>query len=513
MTTALHQHDALLPAVLPGRQGKPRLQLAESAERCSERYMDDVLRHISPDLKRNDGWLQTLGALIDAEVIAADGAKLPIEDKLEKLRAWSADGATYDDEQFDTDCSWFLERVGEVRERVGLGTVDQLARAGGYSGCHPSHSLNGIDAREGFTARVAKEGAKPDGLYNGPEYASRPAVRWIAKEVIAGASYTVASGRSQSGKSYCELDLHLSIICKPAWRDKQIERNGVGLWIAGEGQERVWNDACAWCAENGLDPRSLRNKFFILDRGTRLNTDKGWNKLCEVIAYIEATTGRRPLYIVFDTLRRNMRGSVSKEEDVSDVLSRVDELQQMGIAVTLIAHQGRSHDETKGQTDWEDDADQVRNYSGTVRDRTTAIEFRKIKGAADGWSVSVRYAVHSLPDGGTTLVAITGDNSTALPAATKPATSRRGTNQHTQSETLVFAMMLDNAVSEILHAYKPKHWTNNELAEALAMREDMGEVSSETLKRRTLRTLREDKTKRANKLYEPALKRWRWREK
>ena len=103
-----------------------------------------------------------------------------------------------------------------------------------------------------------------------------------------------------------------------------------------------------------------------------------------------------------------MKGGVSQEEPTSDVLHAVNELQVMGIAITLIAHHGRSHGETKGLTEWEDDADQARIYSGTVRDATTKIEFKKVKSSEDGWSIAVEYMTHELPDGTTTMVAVGG---------------------------------------------------------------------------------------------------------
>ena len=54
-----------------------------------------------------------------------------------------------------------------------------------------------------------------------------------------------------------------------------------------------------------------------------------------------------------------------------------------------------------------------------------------------------------------------------------------------------------------------KAWTTTELAEAVAMRKEI-KMASSTLKRRTLTDLREDSSKKANNLYDPTQKRWRW---
>lgn len=270
--------------------------------------------------------------------------------------------------------------------------------------------------------------AKPDGLYDGPEYASRPQPRWLIRDVLQEAGYGIASGRSQSGKSFCELAKALSIATGKPWLGRSVETAGPVLYVAAEGQGRIWQDVRAWCAMFEVDPASLRGRFFIYDRSARLNADAGREALAAILAYIKHVTGRAPILAVFDTLRRNMRGGVSQEEPTSDVLHAVNGLQTAGIAVTLVAHHGRGHDETKGLTEWEDDADLVAIYSGTVRDRTTTITFKKIKSASDGWSLAVEYAERELPDGGTALVAFKG--SEAAPASQQASPERDNYRAH-----------------------------------------------------------------------------------
>jgi hypothetical protein len=250
--------------------------------------------------------------------------------------------------------------------------------------------------------------AKPAGLFDGPEYADRPEPQWLIRNIAVEAGYSIASGRSQAGKSFCELAQALSIATGKPWLGEPIEKMGPVLYVAAEGQGRIWKDVRAWCAEFEVDPESLRGRFFIYDHSARLNTDAGRDALSDILGYIEHIAGRPPILAVFDTLRRNMRGGVSQEEPTSEVLHAVNELQAAGIAVTLIAHHGRGHDETKGLTEWEDDADQACIYHGTVRDRTTSIEFKKVKNSEDGWSLAVKYTTHQLPDGTTTIVAVAG---------------------------------------------------------------------------------------------------------
>ncbi len=254
----------------------------------------------------------------------------------------------------------------------------------------------------------------PDGLFDGPAYAARPVAKWIITDVLAEASLSAASGRSRAGKSFNELALALSAATGKPWLGMPVEITGPVLYVAAEGQERIWKDVCAWCAKFDVDPATLRGRFYIFDRAARLNTADGRRALGDTLATIRYATGRLPIAVWFDTLRRNMRGGVSEEGPTSEVLHAANELQRGGIAVTLVAHLGRGHTETKGLTDWEDDADQVRTYTGTVAASDTEITFSKVKSAKDGWSIAVEYADHKFPDddhefpGQTTKVAFRG---------------------------------------------------------------------------------------------------------
>jgi hypothetical protein len=257
---------------------------------------------------------------------------------------------------------------------------------------------------------------RPEGLYRGlDDFATRPKLDPLIEDVIGSGTLSIASGRSKSGKSFCEYPIAYAIASKSpiSWLpDRKIMRSGTALILCAEDQDRIVRDAKAYCRRNGIDyRRDLDRNLFILDHGVRINTDAGWAELLHTIDWIEATTGQKLVYIIVDTLRKNMQGSVSEEADVDAIMSRMGELNRRGIAVTLIAHHGREHGETKGLTDWEDGAHQVRHYTGSVQTGATEVTFSKIKNAADGWYVNVTYASQEI-EGSTTKVAVPGDGQT-----------------------------------------------------------------------------------------------------
>ena len=58
---------------------------------------------------------------------------------------------------------------------------------------------------------------KPEWLFNGPEYAERPKAKWIIEGVSGEKNIEVASGRSQAGKTLCEIAKGLSECMGVPW--------------------------------------------------------------------------------------------------------------------------------------------------------------------------------------------------------------------------------------------------------------------------------------------------------
>lgn len=475
-----------------------------------------------------DDWLKVGFAIRDGEVI--NDKLVPLEDD-EKLALWDewsscelhkkATGAKLPNPhagnyQGYEDCenAWnsSLKAKGAI---AGFGTLVHLAQAyalnrgvtfpedlGRPGAGERAYKLNfkPVEGAESEPAAANGELVKPEGLFDGPEYASRPEAEWIIPDVLQRRSYSVASGRSQSGKSFNELALALSIVTGKPWLGLPIAKTGTVLYVAAEGQERIWKDVLAWCAVFGVLPESLRGKFFIFDRSARLNTDEGRKALKSVYAWIEHTTGSLPTYAVFDTLRRNMKGDVSDATEAAEVLHEMDELVAGGIAVTLIAHHGRGHSDTKGVTDWEDDADQARIYHGKVKTRDTKIEIKKVKGADDGWFMAVTY---KQPEGHATLVAASGVRDNTPPKAAERADAPEIKLDLTITETL------DKAVVEELANNPLKEWSHRSFSEHLAMRKDINRPSSTV--RKWLVSLRENKltVTHRRRLYSTSKQKWR----
>jgi hypothetical protein len=338
----------------------------------------------------------------------------------------------------------------------------------------------------------------PEGLHTAVSYRDRPPADWLIKGVHATGSYTVASGRSQAGKSFVELAMALSLATGKAWLGQEVEKTSVVVYIAAEGQDRIDADIEAWCKQFGVKRETLADCFFIYDRAARLNTEAGKKALADLLNYVHYAADGRHIQIWFDTLKRNMRGGVSQETETSDVLATVHDLTRNGYGVTLIAHHGRGHGETKGLTEWEDDADFVRHYTGTVRDRSTQVEFAKVKRGQDGWSLAVEYAGHDLGNGVTTLVAAAGKKVEASPSS-----------EHRQED---ITPLVDHAVLRFLSENKLREYSDTALADAVACDDELkGKpgASSSSIRQKYLPSLRESRSD-CGHCYDRHKRKWRY---
>lgn len=326
-------------------------------------------------------------------------------------------------------------------------------------------------------SQEAPRSTLPDGLYDGPEYGDREPPRYIVEGVLQECSYSVASGRSQAGKSFCELALALSVAMGRPWFGRPVLVTGPVLYVAAEGQGRIWRDTVAWCEQEGIDPQTTKGRFFIYDRSIRLDDEAGMATLGEVWQAIAVRAGESPIYAVFDTLRKNMRGGVADEKDAAKVLEAVEHLQLGRAAVTLVAHHGKSGDDTKGVTDWQDNADQVRLYTGRVQDRTTTLTFGKIKSAEDGFSTAIKFVARN-----DTLVAtavLPQTNATAV--QTSPPPSNQPNQPKPQGKVKAATLDAVNLeIPRILSSANSGHeWSDGKLASELEVRLALGITASQ----------------------------------
>jgi hypothetical protein len=373
MTSTLADHAKLLPAI---DHAPPKRAPRIGRERCPVQYMDDVLAIISPDLKRGDGWLQSVAAFLDASVIGAGGKQLSDDEVIEKLRAWSANGATYDEEKFEADCAWYLERRGEARERAGLGTVDSLARQHGYKGKPPSWSpptaprlvrrdgkavddyhWNDIpgpgDGEEDgyadlvahFKAKLLASGSRQRMASYFGDIAKSAPVPWIIPGWLSQNSVWLLYGQSEHFKTYVLLTMLLCIATGTPWAAYDgFEGYAVGeprraAILAGESYNGVIQRVNALIEGLGFDRQLVESNLIIVRDVYALNNAEGLAGAADEFKALGAT---QLAAIGYDTLTLALDGDEDSAGDIKLALRGLRALATMfgavGIAVDHVGH-------------------------------------------------------------------------------------------------------------------------------------------------------------------------------
>jgi hypothetical protein len=368
------------------------------------------------------------GAILEEALATGIGGGLEDDVVQAKLASAYYDGNTQSEYCQKVDAYWLPNRVFKVYEdgkpverppadpvAWKAANLDQLPQRFPHDPQPANDDVPGNDDAPGDA-----ETHWPDGLYDITEFGARPDADWIIRNALVCGSYSMSSGRKQTGKSTNELALALSVATGKPWLGHEIEKPGVVVYVVSEGAEMFADCVRGWCQHNSVDFASLKGRFYVYDGSTTLNTPEGRAKLDRLLKAIHQRHGAYPIAAWFDTVRKNMRGDVSKPDDAKGVLETVEEVRRLGIAVTLVAHHGRGHGETRGDTGWEDDAYHIRRYYGLPRDGTNTVEFAKNKNREDGRKVTIAYAKETLPSG---VVVLVPKLFTPFPAADTPSLS------------------------------------------------------------------------------------------
>ena len=162
-----------------------------------------------------------------------------------------------------------------------------------------------------------------------------PEPRPLVEGLISENSFCVMYGAPGSGKSFCALDIGLSISSGMPWHDKQTQQGSV-LYIAGEGVGGLKRRIKAFQHHHGLD--SL-GSFLTLEQAVNFRDEPSINRL---LRSIDREDGNFNVVIV-DTVARALPGS--DENSATDMGAFVDACDRIrhhtGAAVLGVHHSGK----------------------------------------------------------------------------------------------------------------------------------------------------------------------------
>lgn len=324
---------------------------------------------------------------------------------------------------------------------------------------------------------------------------------WLIPGFLPAGAYAQLVGAPGSFKTFIAVDIALSIATGVnfPWEGNwgAIGNSGPVLFSIGEGRPEFKRRVQAWEKRwwggrkvEGIvlaDPVPLISEDLdpYLDGALAMN--EGGYKL-----------------VVIDTVGRAMQGvNENAQEHASAFTKMVEKIQrELGATVLALHHTGHDTGRARGSSVFHGDPDTIVILERAGKDMTVEMSMVKQKDGAE-WSQPKQISLEKVDLGKGS------DSLVAVPCKTPVKVESKLAAEASNDAATI--LVLDTAVAQTLASNRIKAWTTKELAQVIAMRDDV-EVSSKTLENRQLIALRENSTTRANRFYDAATKRWKWKE-
>lgn len=329
------------------------------------------------------------------------------------------------------------------------------------------------------------------------------APEWLIPDCLPTGAYALLVGASGTFKTFIALDIALSIATGVdfPWAGNwpAIGSSGPVLFSVGEGRPEFRKRVVAW--EKRYWKGRHADGLVLADPVPLIQED-----LNPYIDGALAMSEKGYKLVVIDTVGRAMQGTNENAQEYASAFTKMVETMQreLGCAVLALHHTGHDAHRARGSSVFQADADTVLLTERAGKEMTVALSMAKQKDAAE-WDRPKLLAMERVD------VAIGGRKSDSLVAAPAKENARAPESVRSAISETVTTLVLDKAVAAVLGGNPTKAWTTKELSQMVAAREEI-EVSSKTLENRQLIALRETKGTKAWACYDPATRRWKWKD-
>lgn len=320
---------------------------------------------------------------------------------------------------------------------------------------------------------------------------------WLIPDLIPKNAHVLMVGAPGTFKTFVALDLALSVAMGSgegrAW--PQVVEAGPVLFAAGEGRPGLKRRLQAWEKQHNKGEKA--RDFHLIDPVPLVSAGAvEWEGFCDLA--LDLSPEGYPLTVI-DTAGRALQGRSENDQEYVSLLTQMVQLIQRRLngAVLVLHHSGLSDaNRAKGSGVFHADPDTVIVLRREGKTMNVALSMAKQKDGVE-WELPKR--VMLIPSGASLSV---GPSTTKEPV--QPEAERAKHNARLDG-------LLDNLVSRMLRANPLKAWTQKELAETLACRDDVDVLSGPISAK--LKQMRENSASISGGCYWPETKIWRWREK
>lgn len=320
---------------------------------------------------------------------------------------------------------------------------------------------------------------------------------WLIPNFLPAGAYAILFGAPGTFKTFIALDIALSIAVgwpiNPTW--PEIGAAGPVLYCLGEGRPEMAKRVAAW--EQTHFGGDHVPGFFLGDPVPGIGEDAK--------PFIDGALAMSPngyKLVVIDTVGRSMQGQNENAQEHASRYTALMETIHRELSATSLSIGHTGHEEKarmRGSVVFNADADTAirADHAGSYEIELTMTKQKD----AEMWKQPklIKLSEVSIGPKIKSLCAV-------QPPVSREAEPTAGSNYSKfnpqgKGKELVLGI-LDSAILAILSANPSRSWNDKDLAEAVAMREEV-EIDSKALRNNWLRLLREDKTTQARHCYDP----------
>ena len=304
----------------------PKLNLSNN-DGWSDADVLDHLSYISPNMKREDGWIAVGMAL------KQEGQPFEVWDN------WSSSGATYDPHEMRKVWNGFNNGGG-----VTYGTVVELAKQGGWKPKKYEKPIKPVatpaqDIIDEETGEVTQAKPKSKMYYiKGSEIVYEPKSRALVQDFMDMGAMSVVYGESNCGKTFFMSDVAYHVAEGKRWREKRVE-GGIVVYVALEGLSGIKERVQAYKNDTGA---TLENFLVMPCAFDFLDAEGDVADFLALLEEIKNIEGDVKL-IVIDTLARAMGGGDENSgEDMGMLVRHADAIREVsGAHICFVHHSGK----------------------------------------------------------------------------------------------------------------------------------------------------------------------------
>lgn len=165
-------------------------------------------------------------------------------------------------------------------------------------------------------------------------------IEWLIRDYLPLESTAMIYGESGAGKTFAVLDMALHIAVGKDWQSHKT-RQGMVIYIAGEGHTGISKRAAAWAQYHGVNADDMAN-FLCTSQAVTPTSEADLFTLTDNIDAWVSQSGGQPVLIVFDTLARCFDGNENASQDAAAYIKAKDRLKnKYGACVLSVHHTGK----------------------------------------------------------------------------------------------------------------------------------------------------------------------------